>query len=144
MTYNPRNKLKSEGERRLAAALDYYSLPFIYEPKVTFLDGTRDRVFRPDFFLPDWNVYIEYFGRVGDDSYDKRTAEKIRLYESNRYALAAIYPWDLCTNWPHRLLDQINHASHYAAGNRPAYGNRPSTCYGGGTHGYKGSGLRSR
>ena len=124
------SRLKSEGERKIAAALTHYGIPFTYEPKLAVQDGTRRRVFRPDFYLPQRNVYIEYFGRAGNDSYDQRSSEKMRLYESNGHAVAPLYPWDLCANWPSGLLDHIDHAERQSNQQRPVYGSRNPISYG--------------
>jgi hypothetical protein len=50
-------------EAELARILDYYGVPWEYEPR-TFpimwnLDGKVVESFSPDFYLPDMNVYVE-------------------------------------------------------------------------------------
>lgn len=129
MSQNITNKLKSEGERSIAAALDHYGLTFTYEPKLPIHDGRRRRVLRPDFYLPNQNVYIEYFGRAGNDSYDRRSTEKMHLYEANGHSVVPLYPWDLCKDWPGGLLDRIDQAERHAARRRPAYASRAPMTY---------------
>ena len=63
---NAPNRYRSEGERRIAATLDQYSIPFIYEQPVSVRYKGRTQTFRPDFYLPEFNLYIEYYGRVGN------------------------------------------------------------------------------
>ena len=123
------NKLKSAGERTIATALDHYGIPFIYEPKLPILDSGRRRVFRPDFYLPNQDIYIEYFGRAGNDGYDLRSAEKMRLYEAHRYSLIPLYPWDLCKGWPDGLLARIGQAERQAAQQSPPYTSRTHMPY---------------
>lgn len=46
----------------------------------------------------DWKIgeyYIEYFGLKGEESYDKKTKEKIELAKSLNLKLVSIYPSDL-------------------------------------------------
>ena len=128
MTPDITDKLKSTGERKIATALTQYGIPFTYEPKLAVQDGSRRRVFLPDFYLPTRNVYIEYFGRAGNDNYDRHSAEKMRLYQSNGHAVAALYPWDLCQKWPGGLLERIRDAEQAAVPTGTPYGN-PATSY---------------
>jgi hypothetical protein len=49
--------------------------------------------FRADFKVGD--IFIEYFGLVGDLGYDAKTKEKIHICEKHGLILVAIYPQDL-------------------------------------------------
>ena len=104
---NATHQFRSEGERRIAATLDRYGIPFVYEQKVTLNDNGRIRTFRPDFYLPDFNLYIEYYGRVGNQDYDLRTAKKQAAYAANSINVVSIYPWDLLEDWPNYLFDRL-------------------------------------
>ena len=101
------HQFRSEGERRIAATLDKYGIPFIYEQKVTLNDNGRIRTFRPDFYLPEFNLYIEYYGRVGNQDYDTRTAKKQTAYAANNINVVSIYPWDLIQDWPNYLFERL-------------------------------------
>ncbi len=52
-----------ESERRFAGVLDFYGITWEYEPTEFVLawdeDGRPNQAFRPDFFLPDYDLYIE-------------------------------------------------------------------------------------
>ena len=54
----------NESERECAELLDFYGIPWEYEP-VTFVletdpaDGRVTEAFRPDFYLPDLNLFLE-------------------------------------------------------------------------------------
>ena len=98
---------RSEGERRIAATLDQYGIPFVYEQKVTVSDNGKVRTLRPDFYLPEFNLYIEYYGRVGNQDYDLRTARKKAAYAANNINVVSIYPWDLLEDWPNYLFDRL-------------------------------------
>lgn len=59
----PRPAFAHASEAELARILDYYQVGWVYEPD-TFpigwnLDGDVVESFSPDFFLPDWDLYVE-------------------------------------------------------------------------------------
>ncbi|MFW5879513.1 MAG: hypothetical protein ACOCUV_01680 [bacterium] len=57
---------------------------------------------RADFKVND--IYIEYFGLLGNVHYDKKTEAKIQFAEKNNIKLIAIYPNDIETNvWKQKL-----------------------------------------
>ena len=101
-------KYRSEGERRIAKALDQYGIPFIYEPSIQILYQNQLRSFRPDFYLPSHNLYVEYFGRVGNQDYDQRTETKLTAYAANNLNILPLFPWHLVQNWPNELLDRLH------------------------------------
>ena len=100
-------KYRSEGERRIASVLDQYGIPFVYEPSLHISAQNRPRLYRPDFYLPTHNLYVEYFGRVGNHDYDQRTTQKLAAYEANNLNVLPLFPWHLAQNWPNELLDQL-------------------------------------
>lgn len=104
---NAPNRFRSEGERRIAATLELYGIPFVYDQPITIRYQGRTRAFRPDFYLPEFNLYIEYYGRVGNQDYDLRTAKKQAAYAANNLNVISLYPWDLVLNWPDYLLDRL-------------------------------------
>ncbi|NOZ72558.1 MAG: hypothetical protein GXP38_11725 [Chloroflexi bacterium] len=50
-------------EREFARLLDFYGIPWEYEPRTFPLefnaDGSVGKAFAPDFYLPEQNLYIE-------------------------------------------------------------------------------------
>ena len=104
---NGPNRYRSEGERRIAATLEKYAVPFHYEQPVRMTVSGKTKTFRPDFYLPQFDLYIEYFGRVGNQNYDSRTAEKHAAYAASHLNYIALYPWDLVQDWPNYLLDRL-------------------------------------
>ena len=101
------DRFRSEGERRIAATLDQYGIPFVYDQPVILRYQDRTRAFRPDFYLPEFNLYIEYYGRVGNQNYDLRTTDKQTTYAANNLNVISLYPWDLIQDWPNYLLDRL-------------------------------------
>ena len=103
------DKFRSEGERRIAATLDQYGIPFVYDQPVALRYQDRTRAFRPDFYLPEFNLYIEYYGRVGNQNYDLRTTDKQTAYAANNLDVISLYPWNLIQDWPNCLLNRLRH-----------------------------------
>jgi hypothetical protein len=56
-------RFANEAERECAKVLDYYGVPWEYEPHTFVLeedeDGRVTEAFQPDFFLPEQNLYLE-------------------------------------------------------------------------------------
>ncbi len=52
-----------ESEAEIANLLDYYGLPWLYEPRSFVLErseqGNPIQSFTPDFYLPDYDLYLE-------------------------------------------------------------------------------------
>ena len=107
VTRNARNPFKSEGEKRVAATLEKYGIRYEYDRPVWVDDGSKVRRLRPDFYLPDFNLFIEYYGRVGNQDYDIRTANKKAAYAANNLHVISLYPWNLIQDWPNYLFDRL-------------------------------------
>ena len=65
-------KVKSKSERDIADWLFRHSIKYNYEPKVNF----KDFDFRPDFFIPQADLYLEH---ISDKSY--KTTNKEEQFE---------------------------------------------------------------
>jgi hypoxanthine phosphoribosyltransferase len=56
-------RFANEAERECAKVLDFYGVPWEYEPHTFVLeedaDGRTTLAFTPDFFLPEQNLYLE-------------------------------------------------------------------------------------
>jgi hypoxanthine phosphoribosyltransferase len=56
-------RFANEVERECAKLLDYYGVPWEYEPHTFVLERDAEgrvlEAFRPDFFLPEQNLYLE-------------------------------------------------------------------------------------
>ena len=51
---------------------------------------------RPDFYLPAYGVYVEYWGLVGKDrGYEDRMARKTERYLRSGVRVVSLYPGDL-------------------------------------------------
>jgi DNA helicase-4 len=65
-------KVKSKSERDIADWLYRHNIDYLYEPEVTL----KDFPFKPDFFLPQADLYIEH---ISDKSY--KTSDKEKQFE---------------------------------------------------------------
>ena len=56
-------RFASQAELECAKVLDYYGIPWLYEPRTFVLeedeDGRVKEAFAPDFYLPEQDLYIE-------------------------------------------------------------------------------------
>lgn len=100
--------VKSIGEKQIADYLSSLNIRYIYEKEVR----SRGILFtkhisNPDFYLPDYNVYIEYWGLVNADKrkvredYVRTMKWKMRQYHNAGIKFVSIYPKNL------RYLDWI-------------------------------------
>ena len=77
----------NEAELECARLLDYYGVPWMYEPRTFVLEqdenGRTTEAFSPDFYLPDQDLYVEI--TVMKQSLVTRKNRKLRK-------LRALYP----------------------------------------------------
>lgn len=79
--------VRSHYERAFVNAMLTHDVDFIYEPRLPF-----DKRYSADFLVGD--VYVEVWGMIGWDKYDKRKAKKKKLYKENELNLFSVYPDD--------------------------------------------------
>lgn len=91
-------KVRSKAERVIADCLTSKNLKYEYEKKFYYMG---DEYVLSDFYLPDYDCYIEYFGMVDhyDDKtrkeYESKTKWKIELYRRWNKKLIYLYPKDV-------------------------------------------------
>ncbi len=69
--------VQSVGEKRIAEFLEREGIAFVYDERFRIAEG---EVVRPDFYLPEFDLYIEYFGMDTPD-YLARAEKKRILYQ---------------------------------------------------------------
>lgn len=94
--------MKSIAERKIADYFKDNNIKYVYEReakgKGLFFDY---KIGSPDFYLPDYDVYVEYWGLVdADDSstrakYIRNMRRKMALYYQNNIKFISIYPDNL-------------------------------------------------
>jgi len=95
-------EVKSIGEREIADYFVKNNINYVYEREAKgrflFFDF---KISSPDFYLPDYDVYVEYWGLVdADDSwararYIKNMKRKMAIYHRNNIKFISIYPRNL-------------------------------------------------
>jgi len=82
--------VQSDGERRICEVLDSEKIKYRYDERFRILDGYA---IRPDFYLPEFDVYIEYWGMDTAD-YKIGMLKKQKLYQQQGKKLISLYPDD--------------------------------------------------
>jgi hypothetical protein len=86
-----RTVVQSQGEKRIATWLRAHDVEYRYDDKFQIIQGFA---IRPDFYLPRYDLYIEYWGLDTTD-YKIGMLLKQRLYQQEGKRLVSIYPADL-------------------------------------------------
>jgi hypothetical protein len=82
--------VQSDGERLICEALNAEQIRYRYDERFRILDGYA---IRPDFYLPEFDVYIEYWGMETAD-YKIGMLKKQQLYQQQGKKLISLYPAD--------------------------------------------------
>jgi HEAT repeats len=82
--------VQSDGERLICEVLDREGIRYRYDERFRILDGYA---IRPDFYLPEFDVYIEYWGMETAD-YKIGMLKKQQLYQQQSKRLISLYPAD--------------------------------------------------
>jgi hypothetical protein len=106
-------KVKSRGEKLLADYFFQNKISYQYEraawtnttKKKNKLNNSAERrkrmISKPDFYLPDYNVYVEYWGMVNTEDersradYLRSMKWKMAKYNENDIRFVSIYPTNL-------------------------------------------------
>ena len=106
--YTTRNVYKSKGERTIATFLDSVKLKYNYEPGILIKDRGYQRIYYPDFGLPKYDVFIEYFGIENNPVYDDRQRHKLKTFKENDIDVISVYPSTLKGNYQKYILHGIH------------------------------------
>lgn len=82
--------VQSDGERLICEVLAAEGIRYRYDERFRILDGYA---IRPDFYLPEFDVYIEYWGMETSD-YKIGMLKKQQLYQQQGKRLISLYPAD--------------------------------------------------
>lgn len=97
--------LRSGGEEIIADILDELEVEWHYE-KTLVLGGER---VLPDFYLPDYGLYIEYWGMRHNAAYDARRRFKQRLYADYGVPVLELWPvMDGGRTWRRQIHAALN------------------------------------
>jgi hypothetical protein len=79
-----------------------------YEPAVIIESNDRKpRIWYPDFFLPEFKTYIEYYGLAGHQTYDKGIKAKESAYLKSGLDVIPVYPWMFGEDWRGYLIREL-------------------------------------
>jgi len=95
--------VQSKGERKIAEILATKKIRYRYDERFRILNGYA---IRPDFYLPEYDIYIEYWGMDTTD-YKIGMLKKQKLYQQQAKRLISLYPADL-PNMQKALLEKLN------------------------------------
>ena len=82
--------VQSDGERRIAEWLAAHGIAYRYDERFRILSG---HAVRPHFYLPELDVYIEYWGMDTAD-YKIGMLKKQQLYQQQSKRLISLHPSD--------------------------------------------------
>ncbi|MGA2386904.1 MAG: hypothetical protein ABSG33_10260 [Candidatus Bathyarchaeia archaeon] len=92
--------VRSISEKRIADYFDRINIKYQYERGAGYGLG------HPDFYLPDYDVYVEYWGLVNADDlltrerYVRHMKRKMAIYHKHNLRLVSIYPQNMENlNW---------------------------------------------
>ena len=83
--------VQSQGERHIAEWLTAHGIAYRYDAKYRIIGEFQ---IRPDFYLPELDLYIEYWGR-DTPQYKMSMYKKQTLYQQEGKRLVSVYPADL-------------------------------------------------
>ncbi len=80
--------VQSDGERMIAEELAGMGIVFRYDNRFRIVKGYA---IRPDFYLPEFDLYIEYWGMEDNMDYQIGMMEKKKLYQQAGKKLVSLY-----------------------------------------------------
>lgn len=110
--YFTHGELKSKGEKSIADFLSSTGIRYDYEPALMINDNGYKRIWYPDFGLPEYAMFIEYFGMKNDPIYNQEIDYKLDLYEKNSIDVIPIYPNTLDGNIPNYIFGEMYKITH--------------------------------
>jgi hypothetical protein len=94
----------TQGEKQTADFLTSLRIFWRYHHPVTIYDEENlPRIYYPDFFLPQFGVYVEVCGAKRDDEYERRK----NLYFANNIKVIFVETFKHHQEWKSFLLDNI-------------------------------------
>jgi len=104
---------KSEGERQISYFLDRNLIKYQYEPSILVKPVDQNpRIWYPDFYLPKYKTYIEYYGLAEKESYKKGIELKNKTYSKMGLDVIPVYPWMLGGNWQKYIMGELKRSAY--------------------------------
>lgn len=105
-----RELVKSQQEVMIANFLYINGIKYIYETSYKHETANRDyRQYKPDFYLPDYDIYIEHFGtdRTGKVHFTQSEAQNARL--SEKYQADIVWKRELHKKYNTTLVETFSY-----------------------------------
>lgn len=96
--------VQSDGERIIADELAFLGIEYRYDNRFRIIKGYA---IRPDFYLPELDIYIEYWGMEDNLNYSIGMLEKKKLYQQAGKRLLSLYARDK-PNLRRKLREGLN------------------------------------
>lgn len=98
-----KNKYDSKQEQQIAEYFKRKDIIFEHHPRLKIpktlwvFDIPFSKInIEPDFYLPEFDIYVEFWGRIDDPEYKKNSYDrKKKAYEDNSINFLSIYPKNL-------------------------------------------------
>jgi len=101
-------QFKSQGEKKIASFLEENGIKYKYESGILIHQADKkQRIWYPDFALPEFSTYIEYYGMVGNPDYDRGIKVKESTYSKMGLDVIPVYPHMFSNNWQGYIVDEI-------------------------------------
>ena len=102
---------RSEGERRIGQFLNDYGIHYTYEQGVLVTDQDKPKIWHPDFYLPEFAAYIEYYGLAGNHDYNRGIQRKTAVYAANGLDVVPVYLWTFHDDWQGYIIESLHDIS---------------------------------
>lgn len=73
--------VRSKSEREIDNFLFKHRIRYIFEKEYVY--NPKSYPYYPDFYLPDYDLFIEYFGMYEDPKYNEKTKRKLDIYSQD-------------------------------------------------------------
>jgi len=101
-------QFKSRGERTIAGFLKENDIKYKYESGVLiYQTENQPRLWYPDFQLPEFSTYIEYYGMAGNPDYDRGIKVKETAYAHMGLSVIPVYPHMFSENWQGYIMKEL-------------------------------------
>ena len=67
----------------------------------------KPRIWYPDFYLPEFGTYIEYYGLAGQQNYDQGLKAKQSAYSKMGFEVISVFPWMIKQNWQKYIMKEL-------------------------------------
>jgi len=106
--------VRSVGEQIIADALKSLDILYIYEIPLKVAKYTL----LPDFYLPSFEIFIEFWGMISNEEYRDKMQWKLKHYAIHHVPVVSIFPSDVYKNKELKkiLLQRIKEKVKYKRG----------------------------